>query len=188
MRKSIFFKIGSMILCMLLMLTIVSFANTGVFENDIPEIVVEVLYNEYDEDFISEIVLDDGTVIGDHDYEIIYLEESKLTRDPVLISAYFNYAAWITRDGVKTLSLDPKDIIRYDETTTYVTTGWNILKDKSLGIAANSAWPTAQANIDTFYWQYLCHYNYAKNKDYWNLEPNRVANSYTAVVTALCNP
>jgi hypothetical protein len=37
-------------------------------------------------------------------------------------------------------------------------------------------------------WQYDCHYSFAPNKDYWNLEPHRTASSYLQVVLAACNP
>ncbi|MGL4760039.1 MAG: DUF2599 domain-containing protein [Sarcina sp.] len=38
------------------------------------------------------------------------------------------------------------------------------------------------------HWQFNCHYSFAKNKDYWNIEPHRTASSYLDVIFSGCNP
>lgn len=37
-------------------------------------------------------------------------------------------------------------------------------------------------------WQFDCHYDLAKFKSYWNLEPDATADSYWEVVKNGCNP
>ena len=148
---------------------------------------VEILTNSYDEEFIKNVILEDGTRIGDYDYTII---ESplplfpKAVRSSAAIAQYFNYAAWITKsDGLTALSLDPTFAVRTAAASK--TAAWNVLSNASYGFAGNSKW----TNTQIMKWQFDCHYWFAPIKDYWNLEPSRTANSYLfGVVLSACNP
>lgn len=153
-------------------------------ENNEAEVIVEVLVNNNGEDFIKNIEFDDGTVVSDYDYEIRYV--TQLTRDPIYITYYFDSIAWVTRDDGITLSLDPKEDVRNDSDTR--TAAWNILKDPVYGHGDDANWPTDADKLETFKWQYDCHFNFAKTKETWNIEPWRTASNYLAVVFAACNP
>lgn len=150
-----------------------------------PEVLVEVIYNSYDEEYLKNIPFDDGTVVGDYDYEIRYI--GSVTRDPTYIPYYFNAVSWITRDdGMISLSLDPNSKVRNDSSVK--DTAWSVLSTPSNGVADNRNWPTNSKNVKTFRWQYDCHFDFAKDKDRWNIEPSRTAGSYLAVVVNKCNP
>ncbi len=103
-----------------------------------------------------------------------------------ILGDYFNYAAWITRDGMVSLSLDPVQDVRSNTSTA--ETAWGYLKDKEAVFGLNPNWPNTTDTQNCFYWQYKYHANYAPFKDRWNLEPHRTAGSYIAVVLAACNP
>lgn len=149
---------------------------------DKDHILVQVYINNYDEEYIKNIELDDGSKIADYNYEIEYM--------PVpytyILGDYFNYAAWITRDDGICLSLDPVDDVR--ENALIAEKAWGYLEDDEAGFGLNKNWPKTEETEQCFYWQYTCHAAYASQKDRWNLEPYRTADSYLAVVLALCNP
>ncbi|MBU3106113.1 DUF2599 domain-containing protein [Clostridium gasigenes] len=146
---------------------------------------IEVLFNSHDEDFIKEITFEDGTSVKDYDYSIKYLQNSRsYTRSgSYALAGYFDYAAWITRDGVVSLSLDPKQSVRTNRSTK--NTAWGLLSSSSGGFYSDSRW----INTQVIKWQYDCHFDFAYDKATWNLEPNRTANSYIfGVVLKACNP
>lgn len=178
-------KIGR-VLCLLMAIALTVGLTSGltVSAESIPEITVTVYANNYDEEYIESIELDDGTTVGDYEYSVEYITQK--TRDPIYITYYFDFAGWITRDGVVSLSLDPADIVRSD--SSLWLPAWNILKDPTYGVGRNSNWPTDSTQVQTLKWQYDCHCTFANDKDYWNLEPSRTAGSYLAVVLAACNP
>lgn len=148
-------------------------------END--SIKVHVLYNAFDEDYIKNITLDDGTKVGDHDYSITYdLFHPRFYP----IADYFDYAAWITRNGVISLSTDPKTLVRWDRSEK--DRAWKALSSPTHGFASHSNWK----NTQTMQWQFDCHFDKFPGtfKPEWNLEPHRVASSYQQVLDKTCNP
>ncbi len=152
------------------------------------KVTVQVYVNNYGEDFIKNIAFDDGTTVGDYDYTIEYV--NNIGRDSYYIPEYFEYCAWISRevsDGHNiSLSLYPKAALRASDIMR--DKGWNVLSDPYGGAAGSSYWPTDAQKLQTFHWQYNCHYQHANDKVYWNIEPSRLANSYFAVVLSGCNP
>lgn len=149
-----------------------------------PEVIVEVYVNKNGEDFLRNIEFDDGTCVADYDYEIRYITPT--TRDPMYITYYYDAAAWITRDGVVSLSLDPADRVRAD--SSLKDSAWYVISDPTYGFGDHPQWPTAAANVQTFEWQFDCHFTFANDKDRWNLEPSRTASNYLTVVLNGCNP
>ena len=156
-------------------------------------VLVEVYINNNGEDYIKNIHFDDGTVVGDYNYSIKYVTPSislvsgidtMYYSSPMAI--YFDYAAWITRDGVVSLSLDPNSSVR--ASSTLKETAWNVVSSPTIGLANSSDWPTETQKVKTFKWQYDCHFSFANNKDTWNIEPSRSAGNYLTVVLAGCNP
>lgn len=147
--------------------------------NATPTVEIEVYVNEFDEDFIKNIEFDDGTKVGDYDYTVTYAPAKRINTS---LGNYFSYAAWITRDGIVSLSLNPKSEVRTNSTTA--SNAWGTLADRNAGFGATGNWK----NETVLKWQYDCHFTFAKNKDYWNLEPSRTANSYAEVVLSGCNP
>lgn len=100
-------------------------------------------------------------------------------------STYFSSGSWITRDGVKSLSLKHKS---YLTTSTDVgeagvkkADSWNKVKSK---FSSSSNWYNTGGLKD----QYDCHFGFAKSKNPWNLEPSRPDVSYAVTVAKLCNP
>lgn len=174
----------SIILCILgvLLFTISSTSSLDAFAqsklSNEPTVKIEVLSNSYDEDFLKNIQFDDGTKVGDYNYEIVY--SSSLKSDE--LSKYFNYVAWITRDDIASLSLEPTQLVRdnYNEKNY----SWNVLVNPKSGISTDTRWQ----NTQVMKWQFDCHYGFAGFKQYWNLEPHRTANSYLQVVLNACNP
>lgn len=143
------------------------------------QIIVEILYNLNGEDFAENIIFDDGTKLSEYDYSVKYISTPKGFAQ---VEEYFNYAAWITRDGITSLSLDPKSSVRTNSSNKYQA--WTILSSEAEGFSSSPYWD----NTKVMKWQYDCHYSFASNKDYWNLEPHRTASSYLQVVLKQCNP
>lgn len=143
------------------------------------QITVEIVYNANGEDFADNIVFDDGSKLSDYNYSVKYTPGPK---DISPIEEYFNYAAWITRDGITSLSLDPKTSVRSNSTVR--DQAWGVLSSETEKFVSSQYWQ----NTKVMKWQYDCHYTFASNKDYWNLEPHRTASSYLEVVLKKCNP
>ena len=163
----------------------ISYASNIFEEDDSDVIIVDVIYNSYDEEYIKNIVLDDGTKIGDHEYVINYTEVDPIAPQSDDSSSgswggYFSYAAWITRDGIVSLSLQPLSSVRYN--WTKAEAAWSAILSSSF--KSSSYWN----NTNSMYWQYKCHFDVVPGKTYWNLEPAYSASSYAQVVLAQCNP
>ena len=179
MKKSLK-KVASFALALIFVLTTNVYAGTILAEETKSEkIMVEVLVDNNDENFAENIVFDDGTRLSDYDYTVKHVIQP---RGFYPIADYFDYAAWITRDGVRSLSIDPKTKVRTN--STYKNDGWRVLSSTTHGFGSSPYWK----NTQVMKWQYDCHYSFAANKDYWNLEPHRTASSYAQVVLKACNP
>ncbi|WP_106768165.1 DUF2599 domain-containing protein [Paenibacillus faecalis] len=178
LRKAVFFMLGVFILS--LGTTVVQASDASFKDSDSSKVEVEIFVNSNGEGFAENIVFDDGTRLSDYDYSVKYV--------PMLLSSfypiqeYFDYAAWITRDGVISLSLDPVEKVRKNKSEK--DAAWGVLSSPTDGFGSHANWN----NTQVMKWQYDCHYWFASNKDYWNLEPHRTASSYIEVVTAACNP
>lgn len=101
-------------------------------------------------------------------------------------SDYFSSFAWITRDGVLSLSLTHTTYI-YDAPSQYefearAFDSWDKLYSIHSTNTAN--W----SNTDGMYNQYFCHVAHAEDKNPWNLEPARADVGYLQTVFYLCNP
>jgi hypothetical protein len=114
-----------------------------------------------------------------------------IVADPIVFSDYFSSGTWITRNGVKSLSLVPNLYLRGIMTTAF-------LAGSTVGIAIKqSSWATVVSryknssnwsNQDGLQDQFYCHFDFAFYKSEFNLEPSRPNVSYSATVKALCNP
>lgn len=181
------FKAIATFLCMVLFFTTakVIFAESLNAEQDEDTVIVEVIYTDCEEDEIKKWILDDGTTVGDHNYTIQYSDTvSPFSEDPFGSGSngYFSSAAWITRDGVVSLQLAPTQ--KTKSNLKELQNGWNIVTSATT-ITSSKYWP---ADSTCLYWQYQCHYEFARTKTYWNLEPSRKADSYFEVVAGACNP
>lgn len=151
-------------------------------DNSIDEKVqVEVLFDSTDGEFVKEVIFDDGTKLTDYDYDIKQLKQEKGFYP---IGDYFDYSVWIIRDnGTKlSLSTDSKDKVRFNSNEKDLA--WNVLSHPNHGFGSDSRWK----NTKVMGWQFDCHYDLAKFKSYWNLEPDATADSYWEVVKNGCNP
>ena len=155
-------------------------AHASTLQNEKDVIEVEILVNSIGEDFAENIVFDDGTKLSDYEYTVKY---APMPRGFYPIADYFNYAAWITKEsGEIALSLDPKESVR--STSVARDAAWNVISSTRQGFASSPKWK----NTQVMKWQFECHYWFAENKDFWNLEPHRTASSYLTVVAFGCNP
>ncbi|MSF58410.1 DUF2599 domain-containing protein [Turicibacter sanguinis] len=142
-----------------------------------PELQIHVEYMKPGYD-IENVVLDDGTKVGDYNYTVTFAPINYSAR---YLWDYFESIKWITRDGVVSLSLDPTALVRTN--SYYMALAWN---DVEAGYAHHFNWNNK--NNQTMYWQFLCHFDFAKDKEQWNIEPHRNVDSYLKVVNAKCNP
>ncbi len=175
-------SLGFLMVCTMLMSTNV-FANTSSTlsaensEND--PITIEVVLGDKDNIELENIKFSDGTTALDYDYEII---QGKTLKSYALAS-YFDSAAWIDRGGVISLSLAPKDNVRGDRSVK--NTAWSYVASPTHGFSSDYRWK----NTQVMKWQYDCHFDFARYKESWNLEPDRTADSYIfGVVLNSCNP
>ncbi|CAF0974871.1 unnamed protein product [Brachionus calyciflorus] len=89
---------------------------------------------------------------------------------------YFNSVEWITRDGILSLSIDHKTV-PYDKVP-------EAFAELERLFSQDPQWK----NRDSLYMQFLCHVNFAANKNPWNIEPHRVTTSYLQHILYACNP
>ena len=111
--KNIVFLLASIIILNVVIVQANVFTNKN-------QITVEVLYNNNGED----------SKLSDYSYTIKYLPEPKSTSK---VEEYFNYVAWITRDGVTSLSLDPNSNVRTN--SSIKNQAWEVLSDETEGVA-----------------------------------------------------
>lgn len=172
-------KISAIFCAFMVLATSVVYASPQEVKKDNKDVIeVEVLYGGTQRSTLDEVELDDGTKLGDHEYIV---KESPNMND-ARWGSYVNYAGWITRNGVVSLSIDPTTKVRNDR--GYRDAAWHALASPTHGFASSPKWK----NTKVMGWQFDCHFAGAKHKQYWNLEPHRVANSYAYVVLHLCNP
>jgi len=146
-------------------------------------IIVEVLVNRFDVSYLENIDLGDGTVVGDHDFLIIENPSSLFgSRSHDRLGYHFNTAAWITRDGVISLSLDPTRNVRTNQAAR--DRAWADLSSTRVGLGGHRNWNNTAAMRA----QYNCHFTWATNKNRWNLEPHRTSTNIVWTALRGCNP
>lgn len=146
------------------------------YTND--SILVEVVYMEPGIN-IESIELEDGTKIGDYNYTLVKLPQTRYMQ----LSTYFSRVAWITRNGVVSLSLNPKDAVRNE--MSQATVAWNYLSSTGNGgMGATQYWK----NTASMRAQYFCHFNFVKTKSEWNLEPDLTTTDWWGTISGKCNP
>ncbi|MBM7588147.1 hypothetical protein JOC86_004722 [Bacillus pakistanensis] len=160
------------------------------------------IYNEYHESIgvISTRVVEHqdkvnlNAKIKDGDRLELNVETKNNVTEPVEIqliasatyySTYFSGFSWITRSGVKSLSLQPTSYLRYPpdqgEAAARAIDAW----DKVYAVHSGSSnWYNTGGMED----QFLCHASFARTKSSWNLEPSRPNVSYAQTVAKACNP
>lgn len=162
------------------MLFFISLASpVNALENENVDVIVEVVYLDQNTS-TDDLVLDDGSILSEYNYQIIY---PKL-RINTTLGIYFNSVAWITRDGLLSLSLYPKTTVRNSITTK--ETAWNVLSNTNVGFGYDLRFSSNKATLKQ---QYDCHFfvPIANVKTYWNLEPSK---PYTDLITLMltgCN-
>ena len=160
---------------------LVPFASAYYIQSDEPELIVEVYLNKYNEDFILNTTLDDGSKVADYDYQIVYVQP--LTRSSNMLEDYFNYVAWLVRDDGPTLALEPNESLL--NSAQVKDEGWDVLVDSWYGTGGSPYWYNEQGMLD----QYNCHFDFAKHReDIWNLEPWRPVVSWETMFDTRCNP
>lgn len=100
-------------------------------------------------------------------------------------STYFTDSEWIKRSGMISLSLSQKQDLASSTDTSLNKAkkidAWDKIKSKHNNTAN---WYNAGGLQD----QFDCHFDFAKKKDAWNLEPSRPDVDYFSTVMASCNP
>lgn len=102
-------------------------------------------------------------------------------------SQYFSSASWITRSGMISLSVQPKNLVLKASGSPNVTAA--IRTDSFNKLQARHSGDSKWKNTSSMRNQYLCHVDLAQRfKTPWNLEPHRPTVSYAKTLKAFCNP
>ena len=101
------------------------------------------------------------------------------------ISTYFSKHDWIKRGKIESLSFTPTPYLlssaNYEISLIKNQDSWEKIEE----VYKNDAkW----SNMSGLQKQFNCHYDFAKKKSEWNLEPARKNVSYFATIRASCNP
>ncbi len=171
-------------LCITSILVICLLFSSSNFKAANKKITVDILVGS-PETVINNVVLDDGTRLSDVKNNIEIVEKSKPKIEPRYFGGYdyyFEYAAWIKRDGVDTLSLKPTDHVRYNRSNA--DAAWKLISDSKNGLGYHPGF----SNYTSLKNQYYCHFELAKFKDKWNLEANRKVVSWFEMRIKGCNP
>ena len=147
-------------------------------------IIVEIILGFPSTDELEQLVLDDGTLLGDYNYTVI-MNSNQLVGPLAYDSLgnYFNYAAWIYRDEGVSPSLDPNDYVR--AMSGWANNAWAALSHPQIGFGSDYRFASNPNGMKD---QYYCHWYYAAEKDYWNLEPWRPNVGFPVTVANWCNP
>lgn len=159
----------------------VAYANEG--EKSITEMTYEEkvdLLNSYSLDFIENNVEDIEILVESIEKDEMEKPELLAEANPYNMNDYYDYYGKITRDGMLSFSIDPKNTVRTSKSKA--STAYSAFYAKYRNDADFKKGPTSTEN------QYWCHFNYAKYKDRWNLEPVRPVVSNTQMIAKLCNP
>ncbi len=174
------------ILCLSFIVISTSFTTTAAYSiNDTPLkvkkgiIQVELILHTLDERDLNSIILDNGERLGDYEY-IITTSNARIN---TTLGNYFTTVAWITRDSLISLSLNPKINVR----TNYYTkeTAWNVLSDPNVGFGNHANFIGNETTLKN---QYDCHFNNAFYKHEWNIEPSRPVVDWQTMLLSGCNP
>ena len=106
--------------------------------------------------------------------------------DPIWCGNAIRSVSWITRNGVRSLSIRPTWCGAWGSSANIYQTvqSWREVLNKT-------PWHTRRWNSSTYasmWYQYACHVYYAKYKLTWNLEPSRPNVGYWGTVRRGCNP
>lgn len=101
------------------------------------------------------------------------------------ITTYFSKNQWITRGKLDSVSMIPSPYLltsaNYEISTLKRLDAWNKLVDLH---KYDEKW----SNISGLQNQFDCHFDFAKTKGEWNLEPARKNVGYFSTIMASCNP
>ena len=101
------------------------------------------------------------------------------------IDKYFDNNDWINRGNLHSISMKPSNYLlasaNYEISTLKRLDAWNKLVEVH---KTNEKW----SNIEGLQNQFDCHFNFAKTKGEWNLEPARKNVGYFSTVMSSCNP
>lgn len=147
---------------------------------------VSIVNREYSGDLTTNI---DGNIlklnVESPDYTEPY--EIELRTEMTTYSTYFNSSTWIDRGGDHPISLSLDHTNYFYEGPTQWDSAVRALDawDKVKAIhSGDSNWSNEGGLED----QFICHVQYAANKNPWNIEPSRPDVGLTATVLSLCNP
>lgn len=139
------------------------------------------------DDIINNVVMDDGKSLKDYEGSVEIINQSSMIpfsvefRSYSQIGSFFDYAAWINRDGYDTLSLKPKSNVRNSVSARDMA--WNLLSSKR-GLGYHKGFDKEKSLRN----QYNCHFEFAKSKEYWNLESHRPEVNWLTMILKGCNP
>ena len=185
-------KVISILLILVMLVGLVAPAGAMEVEGEAETIYVYVVFNALGEGYIQDMLLEDGTRVGDHDYVIIYADNyienteynPRMRTFQARISRYFDLVTWVTRSDVLSLRLQPTNVVR--DTRAGADRGWAILRCNTEGIGRDSRWGS---NINVMWQQYICHYWFANRQTQWHLEPHRTSLlGLPQTIFFACNP
>lgn len=138
------------------------------------------LLNSYSLDFIENNKEEVDLLANSIEKDESKIPNLRALQNSYNMNDYFDYYGKITRDGMLSFSLDPKNTVRILKSNA--SNAYSAFYDKYQDDDDFKKGPQSTEN------QYWCHFNYAKIKDRWNLEPVRPVVSGSQMVVKLCNP
>lgn len=137
------------------------------------------------EDALLSTSVNDNTLTIDVDSENNEPVEIQVMAAAASFGTYFSSGKWITRDGIVSLSLTHKP---------YLTSASDV---GEAGVKKKDSWSKVKTRFSSSVnWkntaglekQFNCHFDFAKFKNPWNIEPARPNTSYAHHVAKACNP
>ena len=126
-----------------------------------PILEKEVVFQSKNKDSINSLYSASNIM---NTYEATELRSASYDYD---LNNYFNSVEWINRDGVQSLSMDPKNNVRMSSPNLYTARmAWYT-------ISRNFSNDWRQDNTDSMKRQFDCHVALAKYKSRWNIEPSK---------------
>ncbi|WP_144512791.1 DUF2599 domain-containing protein [Bacillus sp. FJAT-22090] len=155
------------------------------YNHSIGVIDVKVANNDGNTQIITSIDSNNILLLNVKTKNVSNLIDIQVNMKATSFSTYFTKSEWIYRGGITSLSLSQKPDVasskNSDLNKVIKIDAWDKIKSIHTN---NSKWYNSEGMQN----QFDCHFDFAKKKDLWNLEPDRPNVDYFSTVLASCNP
>ena len=146
---------------------------------------VEIVNNDEQAQLTTTVLDNNNLQLNVQSNNILSLVEIQVKMKATSFSTYFTNSEWINRGKMASLSLSQKADIT---SSTNPNLNYAIKIDAWDKIKSIHDSDTNWYNAGGMQDQFDCHFDFAKKKNAWNLEPSRPDVDYFATVMASCNP